>query len=205
MRTSSEFKYIIFAIGLLLSSVVSQSGAFAQTYPYKPIHLIILYKGGIAEQLGRVYAAELEKELKQTIIVEIKPGEGGSIGTKYAAKADKDGYTLVIGSNGLDILAVVKPEKEFHSVRDLESITALMSQPFLLYVKSDSPIQNLSQYLAQAKADPDQLSYGIVGPNTPANLTAAFLNPYKEARTLRPIVIMDDQPSEIYPETQPIV
>ncbi|GAA0506044.1 tripartite tricarboxylate transporter substrate binding protein [Pigmentiphaga daeguensis] len=211
----------------------------AQDYPSKPVTLVIPYQGGITEQLGRLYATELEKVLGKSVIVEVKPGAGGVIGGKYAARAPADGYTLVVTSG----LTQETAQGRFDTFAELEAITAITSQAFLLYVKPDSPITTIKDYVEYAKRHPGKLTYGSVGPNTSAHiigqtleksagiklvhvpykgggaqalavmsgelasgyLTSAFIKPYVEGKTLRPIAIVSDQRSEIYPDVPTIV
>lgn len=236
--------FSLHSLSVALAATVALTGlaagtAHAQsTYPAKPIRLIIPFQGGVTEQLGRAYANELEKTLNQPIIVEVKPGAGGTIGSKYAARAKNDGYTLVIASNGLAINEAVNPESDFDPVRDLEPVAPLMSQPFLLIVKPDSELKDLKGYVQYAKANPRKVSYASVGPNTAAHLigqflmketgaqlvhvaykgggaqalavmsgeatsgylTAAFVQPYLEAKTLRALAIIDDKRSPLFPD-----
>jgi len=235
MTTNTVRRRLVAAGAAAAVSTVLPAIALGQgDYPIKPITLVIPYQGGITEQLGRLYAAELEKALGKSVIVEIKPGAGGVIGGKYAARAPADGYTLVVTSG----LTQETAQGRFDTFAELEAVTAITSQPFLLYVKPDSPLKTLRDYLDFAKAHPGKLSYGSVGPNTSAHiigqvleksasvklvhvpykgggaqalavmsgelqsgyLTSAFIKPYVEARTLRPIVIVSDQRSEIYPD-----
>lgn len=223
--------------GLGALALMAQA-ASAADYPRKPVNLVIPYQGGITEQMGRLFGAELEKELGVSVIVDVRPGAGGTIGAKYAAKEAPDGYTLVI----TDGLAQETVRGRFDSFQQLEPITSLMSQPFLLYVKPDSEIKDFPGYLAAARAQPGRLSYGSVGPNTTAHvigqslerqagvklvhvpfrgggaqalsvmagetasgyLTAAFIKPYVEGGTLRPIAIIADQRNPVYPDVPSI-
>lgn len=222
------------AVSLWAGASLAASGV----YPSKPVTLVVPYQGGITEQMSRLYAAELEKELGVSVIVEVKPGAGGVLGTRYAAKAPADGYTLVV-SDGLPQETV---RGKFDTLGQLEPLTPLMAQPFLLYVKPDSPIRNFADYLAAAKARPASMSYGSVGPNSTAHvigqsleraaglrlvhvpfrgggaqalsvmsgetasgyLTAAFMKPYAEGRTLRPIVLIASQRNPVYPDVPTI-
>lgn len=233
---------LVYGLATLLSLLALTTQAQSD-YPSKPVRLIIPFQGGITEQLGRAYAVELEKALGRPVIIDVRPGAGGSVGARYAARTASDGYTLVIGSNGLTIQHALAPNPDFDPFQDLEPITPIMSQPFLLYVHPDNPIQTLADYLAHARANPDRVSYGSVGPNTPAHLigellaiesgtrlthvsyrgggaqalavmsgeatsgllTSAFLKPYAEASSLRPIVIASHERSPLYPEVPTFV
>lgn len=147
------------------------SATAAETYPVKPITLVIPFQGGITEQVGRLYGTELEKILGVPVIVDVRPGAGGTVGAKHAAKAAADGYTLVV----TDGLSQETARGEFDSFSRLEAITGIMSQPFLLYVKPDGEIKDFKGYVDFAKANPGKVSYGSVGPNTTAHIIGQAL------------------------------
>ncbi|MCU5772493.1 tripartite tricarboxylate transporter substrate binding protein [Erwiniaceae bacterium BAC15a-03b] len=229
-----------FLLSLLLApwlSLLVAAGAVADDYPAKPITLIIPFQGGVTEQLGRAYADELSKVLDTPVIVEVKPGAGGAIGSKYAANAASDGYTLVVAGDGMAIKAALTPGDSFDPQRDLEPIGPLMSQPFLLVVRPDSEFKTLSDIIHYASQHPRKVTYASVGPGTAAHLmgqflmsethtqlvhvpykgggaqalavmsgevnfgflTAAFVQPYLDAGTLRAIALIDQQRSPLFP------
>lgn len=169
------FRFSLDRRGLLTALVTFAlpvtSSAVAQTYPVKPITLVIPFQGGITEQVGRIYGSELEKALGVPVIIDVRPGAGGTVGAKHAAKAAADGYTLVV----TDGLSQEAARGDFDSFARLEAITGIMSQPFLLYVKPDSEIKDLKGYVAFAKANPGKVSYGSVGPNTTAHIIGQAL------------------------------
>lgn len=138
----------------------------ADSYPAKPITLVIPFQGGITEQVGRLYGTELERVLGVPVIVDVRPGAGGTVGAKHAAKQTADGYTLVV----TDGLSQETARGDFDSFKELEAITGIMSQPFVLYVKPDSEIKDFEAYVDYAKANPAKVSYGSVGPNTTAHI-----------------------------------
>ncbi|MEN3293055.1 MAG: hypothetical protein V7642_2308, partial [Burkholderiales bacterium] len=129
-------KLFAFCIALLLAT-----GAGAQTYPSKPIKLIIPFPaGGATDVLGRTLGQKLSGVLGQPVIVENKPGAGGAIGTDVAAKSVADGYTLLLATNSTHVIGpLLNPKTPYHPQNDFTPIVHLANVPNLLLVNNDVP------------------------------------------------------------------
>jgi len=152
-------------IGAIALSVCAFAGnAFAQdTYPSKPIKLIIpLGAGGATDVVFRVVASKLSERLGQPVVVENRPGAEGIIGVNAGAKADPDGYTLVLGSSTtLAANYQLRKELPFHPTKDLAPVAMAVKDFFnILVINPNVPAQNLEEFIAYAKANPGKLNYG---------------------------------------------
>ena len=149
-----------------------------QTYPTKPVKLIVPFPaGGTSDIMGRVIADELSKALKQPFVVENKPGAGGAIGSDLVAKAAADGYTLLlsgIGSNAV-IHGFSAPKPPYDSIRDFTTVTQLSKFPNMLAAHPSTPVKTLQDVIALAKAKPGQLSYASAGVATGTHMTMELL------------------------------
>jgi tripartite-type tricarboxylate transporter receptor subunit TctC len=133
--------------------------AFAQApaWPSKAIRLIIPFApGGSSDAVGRIVASKLNERLGQPVVVENRPGGGGSIGVDVVAKSAPDGYTLVVGSaGGLAVNAAVNPRLPYDPVKDLAPITMLVTSPFVVAVNpAFTQVNSLRELIAAIKAKP---------------------------------------------------
>lgn len=147
------------AIGF--SSIATDAHA---AYPDKPIRLVIGYApGGTGDSLARLVAEKLGAKLGQTIIVENRPGAGGMIGTAYVAKADPDGYTLILASIGVALYPYLNEGVPYDVKKDLEPVVQLVSAANFLAVNATSDIKNVGDLVARAKKAPGKMTYGTPG------------------------------------------
>lgn len=148
----------------VLFTCVYGGATFAQdTYPSKPIKLIVpLGAGGATDVVARVVAAKLSQRLGQPVVVENRPGAEGVIGVNAGAKADPDGYTLVLGSS--TTLAAnyhLRKSLPFHPVDDLAPVSMALKDFYnVLVINPSVPAQNLKEFIAYAKANPGKINYG---------------------------------------------
>ena len=160
----------------LLALFLSHAMALAQSYPNRPITIIVTFPpGGSADIVARALAPKLEAELGQNIIVDNRPGAGGNIGIGAVAKSAADGYTLGIAAAG--VLAVnphINRNMPFDPQKDLTPITMLAEIPFVLAASQNAPVQSVADIIALAKSDPGKLSIGHGGNGTAMHLTAAL-------------------------------
>jgi tripartite-type tricarboxylate transporter receptor subunit TctC len=133
----------------------------AQTYPTKPIRIIVGFgPGGGNDIFARLIGQKLGERLGQPVLVENKPGAGAIIGTDYVAKAAPDGYTLLIGATGaMTINAAVYSKLPYDTVRDFAPISMIASFPLLLCVNAAAPAKTLAELVAYAKANPAKANY----------------------------------------------
>jgi tripartite-type tricarboxylate transporter receptor subunit TctC len=148
--------------------------AQAQTYPNKPIRLVIPFPpAGATDITGRMLAQKLGEGLGQTIVVDNKPGAGGSIGTDIVAKAPADGYTVLIATSSTHSVGpALNPKLPYDTVKDFAPIVQLSDSPNLLVISSTLPYKTVKDLIAAAKAKPGTLNYGSSGVGTVIQLAS---------------------------------
>ncbi len=158
---------------LLLCAVGNASMAFAaDPYPSKPITIIYPYAGGSASDvLTRQVGEIISRAVGQPVIVESKPGAGGSMALEQAARAAPDGYTLVFTASGTMSVNPHIYNLKYSPVDDLVSITTLVDIPFIVVTKPAFPATSLKEFIAYAKANPGKVSFANAGMGTQAHLT----------------------------------
>jgi tripartite-type tricarboxylate transporter receptor subunit TctC len=154
--------------------------ASAQTagFPSRPIKLIVPHApGGNSDTFGRILAQSLSERLGQQVVVENKPGAGGTIGSDLAAKAAPDGYTLVIShASPLGIAPGIYPKLPYNVVTDFTHVTLIGHTPNVLIVPADSAYKTLADYVADARAKPDQIAFGSSGIGSNTHLMGELLS-----------------------------
>ena len=161
---------------LLLSSLLFSTIAFAQTYPAKPVTIIIpAAPGGSSDLELRVYAPKMTELLGQSVLIDYKGGAGGVVGTNYVAKAAPDGHTSLLVTSSFTI-SQADPSPPFDVLRDFAPIS-LMSQAELVFIVANHvPANNLTEYIAYGKANPDKLNYGVTGIGSTNHMAGAWLH-----------------------------
>lgn len=165
------FKHLAVAV----AAVWGMSGAVAQSYPTKPIKVIVPYQAGQGTDVATRYLAEhLARALGQPIVVDNRAGAGGNIGATEAARAAADGYTLVMGTNGTHVLnPYLFASMPFDAEKDFEPIALVSTFPMVIVANPHSPYQTVSDLLADAKAKPDVVNMAL--PSTTARLVLELL------------------------------
>jgi tripartite-type tricarboxylate transporter receptor subunit TctC len=162
-----SFQILATTSALLLTSqfVVAQSTTTSSNYPNRPIKMIVPYvAGGAADITARLVAQSMSESMRQTVVVENRPGANGTIGSDLVAKAAPDGYTLLLTASGpLVINPVLYKKVPFDPVKDFAPISMLITYQYVLAVPYASPIQNIEQLVAGARAKPKEFSYGSTG------------------------------------------
>ena len=140
-----------------LLGVAVSLGAGAQGYPRKPIRVIVpLGPGGGVDTSSRIVGDKLAEVLGQRVVIENRPGAGGTIATEMAARAAPDGYTLVMASPGHAITPSLY-KLAFDAVRDFEPITLIVTVPYVVVVHPSLPVRSVKDLLTLARAHPDEL------------------------------------------------
>jgi len=156
----SWFRMVAMALAAACSLAVLS--AAAQGYPAKPVKLVVPFPpGGSLDIAGRLIAQKLTEAWGQSVVVENKPGAGGNIGADLVAKAPADGYTILLGA--LSTHAVnpsLYSSMPYDAVRDFAPITLIAVTPNVLVVNANSPVRNVSEFIAYTKANPGKLSFG---------------------------------------------
>ncbi len=143
----------------------------AQAYPTKSVKIIVPFAaGGPADNYARFMAQRLQDELKQSFIVENKPGAGSIIGTDFAAKSPADGYTLLMMSNTQTVNESLVPNKPFQLMKDFIAIAPVNYSDLILVVNPKIPAKNLAELLALVKASPGKYNYASSGNGTPYHM-----------------------------------
>jgi tripartite-type tricarboxylate transporter receptor subunit TctC len=159
----------------LLLALVSQL-ALAQSYPSKPIRLVVgLAPGGATDIMARTLTPALGDELGQPVVVDNRPGAAGSIGASIVAKSPPDGYTLFLASSSFTSNVVLAKDPAYDPIGDFEPITNIASGPFLLVVRNSLPVKSVKELIAYAKANPGKLNYASSGIGSTAHLTGELL------------------------------
>ena len=163
---------------LLLSMLLLSGSALAQTWPAKPVRVIIPWPpGGPAEALSRAVLTKVTEVVGQPFILEARPGANGEIGTALVAKAAPDGYTILMSHLGPTAISPgLRKDLPYDSLKDFEPITQIISGPTLLVVRSGLAIHSVKELIAYAKANPGKLSYASVGIGSTTHLAGEMLN-----------------------------
>ena len=149
-------------LALLLLCVATQ--AFAQTYPLKPIRIVVPYPpGGFNDTLGRTLAAKFQEAWGQPVFVENKPGANTVIGSDYVAKSQPDGYTLLIVAFPFAVTPSLLKAMPYDTLKDFQPVILAATSPNLLVVNPEVPIHTVKELIAAAKAKPQSLSYASTG------------------------------------------
>ena len=150
--------------------------AAAQTFPSKPVHVVVPFApGGAFDVLARVIASNLEQQWRQPVLVETKPGAGSVVGTTFVARAPADGYTVVLVANSLVINAKLRPTLPYDAIKGFEPIALMVNSPQVIAVNPSSPYRTLKEWLDAARAQPGILTLGTVGPGTTQHIAAEML------------------------------
>jgi len=152
---------------LLLALALAAAPAHADSYPNRPIRMIVPFgAGGPTDVFTRVLGEELRKPLGQSLVMENRPGAGTIIGTSEAAKSPPDGYTLLMISATQTTVETLNPNKSYSLMRDFVPVAGLINSELVLVVPARSPLNTLKELIAFAKANPGKLNYGSSGPGS---------------------------------------
>ena len=158
---------------LVVAMLIFPALAMAQSYPAKPIRIVVPFPpGGIADLFARVIGQKFGEAWGQPAVVENRPGAGGNIGAEIVAKSPPDGYTLVTGSIGTHAVNVSLFSKlPYDPIRDFAPVSLIMEAEGLLVVHPSVPVKSVKELIALAKARPGQLAYASAGHGTAAHLS----------------------------------
>jgi len=159
---------------LALAALVSHlAPASAQSYPDRTVKIIVPFgAGGPADIYARFIGQHLQESLKQTFVIENRPGAGSVIGTGEVAKSAPDGYTLLMMSNTHTTNETLRPNKPFQLMRDFVAVAPVNYSDLLMVVHPSVPAKDLKEFLAELKAKPGALNYASSGPGTPYHMAA---------------------------------
>ncbi len=174
-RTSLQRRRLLLSVTASLWGLVLPL-AQAQTYPSKPLHLVVPFPaGGPTDIVARPLAQSLGEALGQSVVIDNRGGAGGSIGADLVAKSTPDGYTLLMGTVGTSAINGSLYRKLPHDpVADFTPLVAVASAPVVIAVNPASGIRTLADLIARAKAAPGSIAYGSAGNGTPGHLAGAL-------------------------------
>jgi len=163
---------------VLMAGAMLGCAAQAQSFPSKPIRIIIPFvAGGSSDIVGRAIGSKFQELLGQPAVVENKPGANGAIAAEFVAKSDPDGYTILVGSIGVfSINAALFKDLRYNPVRDFAPVTLAVTTPNVLITKPALAAKSLQELVEFAKKNPGKLSYCSSGTGSSDHLTAELLN-----------------------------
>jgi tripartite-type tricarboxylate transporter receptor subunit TctC len=169
-------------IAALVSSLAL--AASAQGYPSKPIRVIVPFApGGNVDITARLVAPGLQDALGQPVVVENKPGAGGTIGADQVAKSAPDGYTLLMGSNStFSVAPSLYPKNPYHPLRDFSPVVSIASAPFVLVTPANASARNAADLVNAAKANPTKLTMSSAGTGSSNHLVGELFQDISGAK-----------------------
>ena len=161
---------------VLLCAALIPGAALADTYPSKPIRIVVPFAaGGAVDVVARAVGQRMSQQMGNPVVIEDKPGASANLGADFVAKSQPDGYTLLLGANGLATNMTLFRNLGFDTAKDFAPISRVGYAPLVLVVQASSPIKSLKDLLAMAKAQPGALSYGSAGNGGAAHLASELL------------------------------
>ena len=161
---------------ILALLLLCSTQAFAQSYPSKPVRLVVGFApGGAADFVARAFQEPLGKALGQPIVVENRPGAGSSIAAEHVAKSAPDGYSVLIASpSSILVNPVISPKAGFQPLKDLIPISKVSSSPLILAVNPAVGVESVKDLIAQAKKNPGKLNYATSGNGSAPHMAAVL-------------------------------
>ena len=161
------------ALALAAAAALLTQPAIAQNYPAKPVRLIIPFPpGGATDIFGRVLAQKLGELIGQSVVVENRPGAGGTIGSELASKAVPDGYTVLLATTSTHSIGpALNPKMPYDARKDFAPVIHLADATNILIASPTLPVANLRELVAYARANPGKLNYASSGNGTIVHLT----------------------------------
>jgi len=151
-------------------------GALAQGFPSKPVQVIISFTPGSATDIvGRIVTAKLAEMWGQPVVNENRPGAGGAVGSAVVARAQPDGYTLLINSNAHSVNPAIYAKLPYETTKDFIDIAPLTESPNVLVVATDSRFKTLADFVSFAKANPGKINFGHAGVGSGTHLNTVKL------------------------------
>jgi tripartite-type tricarboxylate transporter receptor subunit TctC len=162
---------------LIAVASIAHAADTPQEFPAKPIRIVSPFAaGGNTDTLSRYLAPKLIERLGQPVIVENRPGAGGMTGNNYVAKSPPDGYTLLFMSGAYTAHSATVKNLPYDPLRDFEGVSMVITYPFVVIVKAESPLRTIADLIGTAKKNPGKLNYGSVGVGSVFHLAAELFN-----------------------------
>ena len=162
-------------IAIALGAVCAIGGANAQSFPSRPVTILVpLAAGGSTDTIGRIIAEGMRPHLGQPVIVENSPGAGGSTGVIRVARGTPDGYTVQIGQWGTNVASGAVYDLPIDLLKDLEPVGLICTQPFMIVGRKNLPANNLKELIAWIKDNPGKVTLGNAGIGSPGHVSGVF-------------------------------
>ncbi|HET9471456.1 MAG TPA: tripartite tricarboxylate transporter substrate binding protein [Usitatibacter sp.] len=167
-------RWLLIVCGILAACAAGAS--FADAFPSRPVKMIVTYPpGGSSDLMARILGQKLSEAWGQPVVIESKPGAGGSIGMDFARQQPADGYSMVMGNLGPVTVNPLLTKVPFDSERDFVPVSLIATGPNILVVNPALPVKTLGELVAYAKAHPGQLNFGSGGAGSVAHLSGEML------------------------------
>jgi len=164
-------KSVVFA--LLSAVAVAGGGAHAQTFPTRPVTIVVPYPpGGLIDLVARLIQARFQTELGQSVIIENRSGAGGNVGAEAVARASADGHTLLLANPSLAISPLIYPKLNYKPIEDFAYVGQYGTVPNVLVVHPSIPAKTVQEFIAYAKKNPGKLNYGSPGYGTSPQMSS---------------------------------
>jgi tripartite-type tricarboxylate transporter receptor subunit TctC len=173
-----SFAKIARAIGTAaaLAGALAAAPALAQSYPSKPIKVVVPFAaGGAVDTVARVIGQRLTEQMGQVVVVENKPGGHANIGADFVAKSAPDGYTVLLGANGLAANMTLHKDIPFDTLRDFAPVAGVGYAPLVFVVPVSSPAKTLQEFISLARAKPGAMTYGTAAAGGSGHLATELL------------------------------
>lgn len=166
-----------FVIGIALSALgLSSFSALADSYPNKPVKIVIPYAaGGGSDAVSRIMSPHLKNIFNQSVVLENKGGVGSTIGTESVAKSEPDGYTLLINTDVIAIMPLLFKKLNFDPQKDFIPISFITTAPMVLVANPSFPVNSVKELIALAKKSPGEISLATPGAGSPQDLASILL------------------------------
>ena len=193
-------RMLLAAMASIACSASPPAGPQTTDYPSKPVRVIVAFTaGGTTDIIARAVGQKLSERLKQSFVIDNRPGAGGNLGTELAARAAPDGYTLIINSVGpIAVNPTLYKKLNINPLVDLVPVVQIADVPNVLVVNPSVPAKTLEEFIGYAKSKPGELNYGSTGIGTSSHLSGYMLSkragietthvPYKGAEALNDLL-----------------
>jgi tripartite-type tricarboxylate transporter receptor subunit TctC len=169
-----RFRAVTFAAAISLA--LGAEGGFAQTFPSKPVRIVVPFTpGGANDVIARVVSQKLVEPLGQQVLVENRGGAGGAIGAEMVVRSPPDGYTLLLANPGPNAInPLLQPKTAYDPIRDFTMITLMAVSPQVLVIHPSLPVRSVRELIALARSKPGQINYGSSGTGAITHLSMEF-------------------------------
>ncbi len=165
------------AVPLVAFALAGPCAAQSEAYPNRPVRLIVPFApGGPTDTVARVMGEQLQRQWKQPVVIDYKPGAGTVVGTQLVSRAPADGYTLGMAISALMINPALRSDLPYDTVREVAAVSLIGQAHFGLFAHPSTPFSNVAELIAYARSRPDSLSYATPGTGTGTHLAGEMLS-----------------------------